>query len=335
MARQRAAFFSIFLLFLFFSQGVIAPNSHQQKENMEKIQIKNTVEKFYGYANSDIYVVGVSSPYKIYIDDFSYSVWGNISGKDYASCSGAVIINKTRRIIYGGPGGEYHAKNWAINYFHFKIGSFNYTYDNRPIRNYTLQGNLDWVRWKDFVLPPGRWYFIFFICWEDNKHLYEDTMIKAWINFSEKCNEISISTSSEGKIYNWWYGEFESNFILFHFPLFSAMLNGRINFHINNTLVYSFMPYPDSKGIMKILWKYPDGREERNLILNLHGITIGESKLQGIGGKGDYELSVSYWDRASLEWRNVVIGSRWIFTNPIGFIAIDVKLPDFGLKKIC
>jgi len=326
---RQEVFISTLLLSFFLSQSVIAPTIYPSEKLNGISASSNSTVKFHGWANSDFYIVGVSSLYKIHIDDFSYSIWGSISGKSYTYSIGGAIMNDTT-ILYGGPSCIRTAKK-GIEYLHFKIGRVNYTYDNRVLSNwsspYFTNASLGWGRFKDIILPPGKWYFIVFACWEDD-FLQKDIKTNVWINFSKNCKELKISSSTDGKIHTWWYGEFGSNFIFYHFPFLSAMIGGKINFHINNTLIYFFTPYPDSKGIMRIEWECPNGKIDKYLILNLHGITIGKDKLYGVGEAGNYELSVSYWDKMSFKWRNVVINERWIAANPIGVIVIDAKLPN-------
>ena len=289
---------------------------------------ENTMQ-FYGEAHSDLYVVEIYSPHKMFVKDFSFSVLGNISGLTYVDMAGGIVMNTTH-ILYLNPFSSYITKR-GVQYFHFKFGKLNYTFDNRVFENWSSchfkNTTLYWEKVaKNFTLTPGKWYFIAFACWEDEKLDTKEIKIKMWINFSN-CKDLKIS-SSYGKINTWWYGAFDSSFILYHFPFLSMMIRGKINFHVNNTLVYFFMPYPDSKGIMITKWKYPDGRIGNDLIVNLHGITIGKNRLYGMGKNGDYELEVSYWDRESLEWRNVVINGRWITANILGFVAIDLNLVD-------
>ncbi|HHF56087.1 MAG TPA: hypothetical protein ENL42_04135, partial [Thermoplasmatales archaeon] len=172
---------ALFLLSILFQNG-ISPYIYTSKITGGKIPAcKMEKLNFFNSSKSDFYIVGVSSPNKIYVNDFSFLVWGNISGKANGVFFGGVIMNKTT-ILYGGPFGEYTVYN-GLNYLHFKIGSINYTYNNYPLLNYSFENaSLCWLRYSDIVLPPGEWYFVTFICWQYTSSIEKDLTINVWIN---------------------------------------------------------------------------------------------------------------------------------------------------------
>lgn len=276
--------------------------------------------------NESVLIVTVSSPYEIFFENYSHQGSLSIVGEQSTTDSlfnMVFIANESDVINRGGSLSTevYHIGN-EIRYLHFKFGSVNYTYDNRIIRNHS-----GWVYtgWRNqpfnFSLPAGKWYFIFTCGFFDIDE--KDTMrdIYVWMNFSNKCKDLEVSSSYGGKIYALWYGQFDANLILGKGNgLFEMMVNGKLNFHIDNNFLYWVLPYWQETGFWNIKWNRPDGEYNFNSI-NLRNREKflkdrEEDCLLDIGGPGDYELVTSYVDYSS---------QRWAWGRHL--IGLDIELP--------
>jgi len=114
---------------------------------------------------------------------------------------------------------------------------------------------------------------------------------------------------------------------------YRRMLNGRADFHVNNTFLYYFFNCPltwwnsggPGFGFWKFFWKMPHGRKTFRMFCLpgfewvFRGLKIGDRKPYdwkfGIGESGDYILRTSYLD------------CRYNSTQSLFFIGFDVKLP--------
>ena len=204
-----------------------------------------------------------------------------------------------------------------------KLGKFiNYTYDNRHVINI----NNDWITkaWMfypwNFSFGPGTWYFIFLGVVFDLDQKDVSTQWFVWMNFSDECNDLDISTYEGGKVYGLWYGEYDANIIKSKAYTSEFMLNGKAHFEIENTFIYDFFTYPMCKGFWNIRWDTPEGIKKFNVIMTKNNWYYDEDKVEGcvygIGGPGDYSLRTSYFDY------NPDKGNAW----PPYFIGMDINL---------
>ncbi len=321
--------FMILLLFISFVEDGLSPLINLNQERQNKYSIGTNSLQFYGSANSSIYIIGIYSPYKIYLDDFSFIIKGTVKGNgSNGRCDAYFILNETAieftRVFYA------YTYMKGSKYLHFKLGPLNFTCDDRILWNTSFSNaTLHWGRWRNVSLPAGKWYLVITIFWDD-KIKPDEIHIYAWVNFSSRCKDVQISTAEGGKIYALWYGKFDSNLIIYYPPFLSIMINGKASFYINNTLIYFFPLFPISKGVGKIKWVYPNGEIDKSVVFNWHGFRLSKYDFCcGVGGPGEYKLTLSYWDRMSLDLKNIGINSRWIDANPVCFAALDVKLPEF------
>ena len=318
------------LLFLFISNGNANSPLFIFPENLHPHVMEKNINEthFYGQSNSSCYVVAVSSPYDININDFYFEMREYIKDvKDttLSSFCGVILTNGTYTSI--GLGGQSESnKIGTLQYVHFKFGRFNYTYDNRYIL-YNFSGFFGGADLWDHnhTLPAGTWYFIFTGGVFDLKQNDVIVETKVWINFSDKCKDLEIKTSGGGKIYALWYGEFNANLMVSKFGTFEMMINGRAKFHVNNTFVYTFWSWPAAQGFWRIKWIKPGGEIDKLsmiIIRKYHFPDIDGSCISGIGGRGDYELITNY-----LDYRPLLFGKH-IYAYPVYFVGLDVKLPE-------
>jgi hypothetical protein len=318
-----------FFLFIFFIGNAISPspfnlNQEEILKNTHNISFKNNLH-FHGSANSSIYIVKISSPYKIYIDNLTYQINGTIdanTSRTWWNCF--LVTNKTS--IQQCWGHARYISNEGLRYFHFKFDSFNFTYDNRNIKNLSLSNSrLIWTKIFELIpIPAGEWYLIFAGSFFDIEPENYELNISVWINFSSKCRELRLLSTAKGeKVHALWYGEFDSNLIISYCPSLELMIRGRAKFHINNTFIYDLWGFPFSQGLLKTKWIKPGGEIDKRIYYCRHGSCFPFPKPK-IGGPGDYQFIISYWDRVSM---NIFHHSRWVYPWPLYFIGLDVKLP--------
>jgi len=285
---------------------------------------------FHGQSNKSIYVVSASSPNWINITNITYKIKLGVNGERTIAGDdfhGFFLTNGTEfRFLSGGYGtGDYQPGN--LRYLHYKIGRFAKTYDNRLVNN--ISGYMGWSKGSHSNLsyPPGKWYFIF--TGVLNELNQEDTLINTtvWMNFSDTCEDLEISTSEEGQVYGLWYGEFNANAIISKNTNFELMINGRATFHINNTFIYTFGFQPRKHGFWKIKWNTPEGVKEFKMIMNRNKQFYNEEDeegcVYGLGGSGEYKLSTSYLDCLPILNNN---NNSYPHPRPVSFFGMDVKL---------
>ena len=144
------------------------------------------------------------------------------------------------------------------------------------------------------ILSSGSWYFIFtggvYDLTQDDVFIHTEV----WINFSDECKDLEIVTSSGGKVFGLWYGEFDANVIYSKSWTFELMLHGLVNFHINNNFIYRFVTWPRSQGFWKVKLEAPDRIYNLNMLIirrfHIPDINSNHKCFQGIGGSGDYKL---------------------------------------------
>lgn len=283
-------------------------------------------KQFFGENNDSIYIIKVSSPYKIYLEDFDFDMSLYIIGEKTTSlaCFTGLYLTNGTWFSEGIAGTSEGAKIGNFRYSHFKFGNFEFTNDKRHTRNYTgLCGREIYWEPSKPILPPGSWYFVFTGGVYDLRQ--QDILVhtKVWINFSNECQDLEIETTSGGKVYSLWYGEFDANVIYSKAWTFEAMLNGRANFHINNTFLYTFQGWPTSQGFWNVKWITPEGINKLNMIIlrryHIPDIDFNDKCVSGIGPSGDYVLINSY-----LDYTPLLLGQN--IACPGYFVGVDVKL---------
>ena len=316
-------------LFLLILNGTVNSPSSILQENTISPTMKKIMDEihFYGQSNSSCYIVAVSSPYDIFVEDFDFKIDLYVKGTkttSHALFYGCILTNKTYTSI--GLGGQSEGnKVGNLRYVYFKCGNFSFTYEDRYTHNITgFAGGMYYTEPYNHALPAGTWYFIFTGGVFDLKQQDVVVETKVWINFSDKCKDLEIKTSERGRIYALWYGEFDANLIISKFGTFEMMINGKARFRVNNTFVYTFWSWPAAQGFWRIKWIKPDGEIDKlNMIIirGYHFPDIGGNCIAGIGGSGEYELITSY-----IDYRPLLFGKH-IYAYPVYFVGLDVELP--------
>jgi len=287
-----------------FDEQIIINDFHYKK--IVSGNVTETVTHFYGESNASIYIVTVESQSDITLVDGCYTLTlrsngtQNIDGYDFG---GGWVTNGTVLVPFPKCGDEMVFQG-ELRYFHIKFGKIiNYTYDKRRYQEYqhnqSIYGfgvNLD-KNYTDFILPAGKWHFIFTAL---PFNLEQDDVLpnyKVCLNFS---GDLKISTSEGGKIYALYYPEYDANLAVSKSWTFEYMLNGKASFNIENTFVYEFMMYPRVNGFWSIKWNTPDGIKNFNMIMIKKKLFYNENKVEGcvfgVGENGYYEFSTSSID---------------------------------------
>ena len=201
---------------------------------------------FQGTSNSSIYVITVSSPNEIGIENISCKLNLSIEGEQLTAGGNFHFCYFTDgtdlNLLRGTVVSEEYVEEGHLRYFQYKLGQLNYTYENRSVFNWS--GWFAGFRWNygyNFSLAPGTWHFIFTAGLFDISQKNTQVNMSVWMNFSDFCDDVDISTSEGGTINALWYGEFNSNLLVSKVDRFELMINGKTSFHINNTFIYDFL----------------------------------------------------------------------------------------------
>lgn len=289
----------------------------------------NTKIFFTDTITSHLYTIYVSSQNDIVLHNYSvkfeYYLNENVF-EEYNYFSGFIITDGSEKY-----GRIFNAKVCSIDsleYFHFKFGPLCHTYDNRTKRN--MSGDTAYYRaWSppgDVILNSGNWNIVNFGSF---MHIPEDIMITnitVWMNISGS-DDISITTSNEGKMFKFWYGEFDANLIVNKNDKYSIMINGEASFDINNSLIYMIIGKPAVHGFWNLKWTTPDGAKSFRMKINRNNRLVNQRKFNdcrlGVGGSGLYKIRTSYFDYIPLI-NNDDISSP--FPTAISVIGLDVPL---------
>jgi len=283
---------------------LISYNEVNAKGFTEKAQDDET--HFYGESNGSIYVVKVSSSNMIYLDEVTFALERYAIGKQKTSCAnfaGCLLTNSSGFIMMMGSWVGEAIYKGSLRYEHYKFGRFiNYTYEDRKIydkNNERITKGGMCNPW-DHSFDPGTWYFIYSGVVYDLDQKDFSNQWSVWMNFSDECSDLEISTYEGGKVYGLWYGEYDANIIKSKSHISEFMLNGKAHFEIENTFIYFFFPAPMFKGFWNIRWDTPEGIKKFNTILPRDKWYYDDDKAEGcvygIGGPGDYNLSTSSFD---------------------------------------
>jgi hypothetical protein len=192
---------------------------------------------------------------------------------------GCILTNLTWTTA---PGVILETLNESELFFHIRLGSFSYTYDN--LHRYThenLTGGESWRR--NFTLSPGTWYLICFAG--------ETTECTLEVHFNTTNSDIEFLATTEGT----------GTHILLPEDLLGNMniklgcnmvgvLNGRKAIRVNNTFIglhYSMFKWP-CRGFERFQYADPDGNTETFTLLSLANrkIVLSDWPHRLIIGKG-------------------------------------------------
>jgi hypothetical protein len=282
---------------------------------------------FYGESNASIYIVTVESAMPITIVEGRYIITMRQNGtlmRTAANFDGCYVTNGTIFFGIGGTGSGEAVQIGNLRYAHLNVGDFiNYTYDDRHSYEYEdrhLISRSEFIQ-RNRSFPPGKWHFIFTGMAFDLKEDQVNHNTKVWFNFSRASGDIRVSTSEGGTLHTLYYPYYNANLILSKSYTFEFMVNGKADFHIENTFLFEFIHHPHRNGFWNIHWDTPGGKKDFNMIMINKKFYYDKSKVEGcvwgVGGSGDYELRTSYLDYDPNE--------KWAQTPD--FIGLDVELP--------
>lgn len=300
-------------------------NNHVSKSEKDDIH-------FYGQSNKSIYIVNVSSPNNIYLEQFSCRITQNTIGKQYTSeafLASVYILNGTQPDsfpIMATCDNQIYLDG-KLRYLHYNFGEkINFTFSNRTLYEYdnesllSVQMNYPWSP----IIPPGTWYFVFSSVFYDLDDEDVSSEWRIWMNFSDECSDLKISTSEGGKMYGLWFGEFDANVIVSKSGWLEMMFNGKKEFHIENTFLFWFFDIPFYRGFWNIKWITPNGSQRFTMFMWRGNFIYNEDDCEGcaygIGKSGEYKLIMSYLDYGRTLWG---LG----FGCTPTFVGFDVKLP--------
>lgn len=293
--------------------------------------------------NTSVLIVKVSSPNTIFLNNFQYRVDWKVIGEHNSGRADffyGFITNDTTVLNRGGllTSELFNTYQRNIRYFHLDIGSINYTIDNRPKDNLNEKWSSGWSNcpWN-LSLPVGSWYFVFTGGYFDVDDSFQMRNISVWMNFSDQCRDLNISTYAGGHVYALSYDEFDANLIASRritvtrelqddrrVKGFEVMFNGKATFHSNHSFLYYLPLDYIQSGFIDISWDTPMGLLNYSLVNGFRGVT-GPDDLQepcflNIGGPGEYHLKLSY-----VNWKPFFLGFGR--TWPVYLIALDIELP--------
>jgi hypothetical protein len=142
-----------------------------------------------------------------------------------------------------------------------------------------------------------------------------------WMNFSCETEDIMISASEGGKTYGILYPKYDAQIIYGKSLVCESLLNGKIEFDIEDTFLFDFPYGPERNGFWRLLWDTPAGLKMFNMFIKkgefFYDEDLVQGRVYGVDGSGHYELTTSYMD--------VDHGNG--HARPLYFIGLDVKLP--------
>ena len=281
--------------------------------------------RFYERCNESVLIILVSSEDDIILEDFYYKIDFIVLGEKLTDGNtfSTFFLTDGKEIIKLGGG---HGDGWhrdQFRYIHMKLGVFNFTYDNRPVSLWT-SGSVgsSYTPRKNISISQGKWYFVIAGGIYDLPPEDQLIDITVWINYSSEYSDLQITPFKGGKVFGLWYGEFDADLIVSKPPTFEMMLNGKTEFHIDNTFFYELhaFRYHDMR-FLKIEWDTPDGiKTFSEYRLKDRVIKNGDKEdcIRGIGQSGDYKLMTSYF--------GIEIDEYWLI-RPVFFHGIDIELP--------
>jgi hypothetical protein len=290
-----------------------------------RVKSVETGEHFYGYRNNSIFIVKVTSPNTIYLEDIFCQAYQGIIGEQTSALESVTAIFFTNMTLAGvlASGTCLHSFEGSLRYEQLKLGRFlNYVNDNRTLYTVNNQGvYIDRMASGPITLPSGAWYFIFTSNIFDLKQEDQWTNLSVWMNFTEECSDIDISTSEGGTIYGLWYGEYNANVVRSKGLTSEFIMNGKTHFHINDTFIYQFVVFPWNIGYWNLRWNTPQGRMTYIEIRTQNGTHYKKNNVEacwhGIDDPGDYTLRIGSFDYDS---------DPAFYAMMPYFLGLDVKL---------
>ncbi|VVB60247.1 Uncharacterised protein [uncultured archaeon] len=288
---------------------------------------------FYSESNKSIYIIKISNPHDIRLEQLTWNITQNAIGEKWSS--GAFV---TRCQVYDekmGNGlipimfttGDGWTPDIKLQYYHFQLGQrINYTYDNRTLHKYDNQSIVKVFFEYPFhsSIPPGTWYLVFSSVILDLEQTDILTEQSIRMVFSGNCSDMNISTSEGGNVYAFWYGEYDATVIISKSNVLEMMINGKKCFHVENTLFYWYDSIPVSRGFWNLKWITPvETKTFRYIVLNgrsFYREDTVEGCIWGMGRSGNYTIITSYREHS-----RTISGYDWAY-YPV-FVGLDVKLP--------
>ncbi len=228
---------------------------------------------------------------------------------------GYVITNLTHS-IRGGIITEFVDKDES--FFHIKIGSFNYTYNNLATYNISVPGAEIWKR--NFTLSQGIWYLICFAG--------ETIKSRIEVDFNTSNNVKLIGTEEGNGTHILLPEDFLGNLNIKLGYRGVIVLNGKKTISINNTLVgihYSMFEY-NCQGFEDFQYVTPSSEKEEFVIFSIfnHKIILKDFPYKVIlGGSGKWNFRLNLF----MVGKRLPSGEYFSPGFGIGLIYADVKLP--------
>lgn len=248
---------------------------------------------FYGESNGSIYIVTLESPSDIIIVDGRSIITGRSNGTQTSAGSGYVgcLLTDGNTIYeFGGAGDSEGVQIGKLRFLRLNLGKLiNYTYDIRDYQTYEHNDIIFGLSWENAVLenitiPSGKWHLIFFGLEFDLECQYVLCNYKVWLNFSEECENLTITTSEGGRTYGLCYANYDANVIFSRSWTIEGMLNGKADFQINDTFLYEFIGHPlkwGSNGIWNVVWDTPQGKHSFLAVMVHKKLYYDEDKARG------------------------------------------------------
>ena len=333
------------MIFLLLSANISIGFEHHNFNNIEIIYSSNHNDfeidvtsfgtyTFYGESNAPIYIITLESPSDIIIVGGQSIITGrangpqSTAGSDYKGC---YLTDGKTLYGFGGAGGSEGVNIGELRFLRLRFGTLiNYTNDFRGYQTYdqneTIFGcSMMYAVTDNITIPSGKWHLIYYgLAFDLN---YDDLLYeyKVWLNFSDECENLMISTSEGGKIYGLCYVNYDANLVFSRSWTVECMLNGKADFQINDTFIYEFVGHPmkwGANGIWNVVWNTPQGKKNIFVTMLNKKLYCNEHKIKGtlwdIGTSGSYSLQTSYF-----AYDPTNKGLAW---TPF-FVGLDVKLP--------
>lgn len=279
-------------------------------------------------SNASIFIITIESEDSIIIEESQRTTTlivnksCNMTGSNYAGCH---VTDGNVYFGIGSSGASESARKEELRYLRLKFGDlFNYTFDDRRYKDYEEGRRLFEITFtlNSLTLPPGKWHIVLSsLCFDLNQDYFRHNY-KIWFKFSEECKDMKISTSEGGKIYGFYYPHYDANIVISKAWKFEFMLNGKVSFHINNTLLFDFFDHPLRNGFWNIRWNTPEGLKKMNMVIFNNNKYYIQKKEEGclwdVGVSGDYVLTTSYLDYTP---------DVYNYASTPHLIALDVILP--------
>jgi hypothetical protein len=290
---------------------------------------------FYSENNKSVYIIKISNPHDICLEQLTWNITQSAIGEKQSLGAFTACCQVYDEKLGNGlfplmltTGLGWIVPEIKLQYFHFQLGhSINNTYDNRILHTYDNQSIVEVFLDYPFVnsrIPPGTWYLVFSSVIFDLEQTDIITEQSIRMVFSGNCSDVNISTSEEGNVYAFWYGEYDATVIMSKSNVLELMIYGKKSFHVENTLFYWYEDIPLSRGFWNLKWITPDEMKTFHYIVLRGRMFYREDAVEGciwgMGGSGNYTIMTSY-----IDYSRTILSYDWA-NYPI-FVGLDVKLP--------